>query len=57
MPFDTDPLAPASGGVLDADPADVLEQSRAVDLDGLIEDYPWVRRDAVVTIGGRRFFL
>ena len=40
-----------------ADPVDAVEQSLVVDLDAAIEDYPWVRRDAVVTIGGHRFFL
>lgn len=40
-----------------ADPADLAEQARTVDLDTLIEDYPWVRRDEVLTIDGRRFFI
>ncbi|SDQ73233.1 hypothetical protein SAMN04489765_1619 [Tsukamurella pulmonis] len=40
-----------------ADPVDAVEQSHVVDLDAAIEDYPWVRRDAVVTIGGHRFLL
>jgi hypothetical protein len=40
-----------------ANPIDVAEQSHAVDLDSVIEDYPWVRRDEVLTIGGRRFFI
>ncbi|MBS4100316.1 hypothetical protein [Tsukamurella paurometabola] len=44
-------------GVPHADPADLAEQARSVDLDAVIEDYPWVRRDEVLTIDGRRFFI
>ncbi|BDH58518.1 hypothetical protein [Tsukamurella sp. PLM1] len=44
-------------GVPQADPADVAEQVRTVDLDTLIDDYPWVRRDEVLIIDGRRFFV
>ncbi|WP_158636022.1 hypothetical protein [Tsukamurella sputi] len=56
MPYTIDHHEPGEG-VLDADPADLAEQSRAVDLDAVVEDYPWVRRDEVLTIGGRRFFI
>jgi hypothetical protein len=40
-----------------ADPADIIDQRRSVDLEAAIEDYPWVRRDEVLTIDGRRFFI
>lgn len=48
---------PSQADVPHADPADLAEQARIVDLDALIEDYPWVRRDEVLTIDGRRFFV
>lgn len=58
MPYSTDPFtSPDEHGVPDADPADIAEQSRVVEPDSVIEDYPWVRRDEVITIGGHRFFL
>lgn len=58
MPYSTDPLVSiGEHDVPDADPADIAEQSRVVELDSVIEDYPWVRRDEVLTIGGHRFFL
>ena len=50
-------LHPSQADVPHADPADLAEQARIVDLDALIEDYPWVRRDEVLTIDGRRFFV
>lgn len=40
-----------------ADPADVAEQRRAVDPDPTADDYPWVRRDEVLTIDGHRYFV
>lgn len=46
-----------TAGVPQANSADVLEQSSPVDLEELIEDYPWVRRDEVLTIDGHRFFV
>ncbi|WP_019203610.1 hypothetical protein [Tsukamurella sp. 1534] len=47
---DTDPIP-------SADPADVQEQATVIDLAAAIEDYPWVRRDEVLTVAGRTFLL
>lgn len=49
-------LHPSQADVPHADPR-ISPSRRTVDLDTLIEDYPWVRRDEVLTIDGRRFFI
>ncbi|ADG80727.1 putative protein OS=Tsukamurella paurometabola (strain ATCC 8368 / DSM / CCUG 35730 /CIP 100753 / JCM 10117 / KCTC 9821 / NBRC 16120 / NCIMB 702349/ NCTC 13040) OX=521096 GN=Tpau_4158 PE=4 SV=1 [Tsukamurella paurometabola] len=40
-----------------ADPADVAEQSRAVEVESGLDEYPWVRRDEVLLIDGHRFVI
>lgn len=58
MPYRSDRRLHGLGDeVPHADLADIAEQARAVDLDTLIEDYPWVRRDEALIIDGRRFFV
>ena len=43
--------------VLQSDPADSSDQAYTGELESVIEDYLWVRRDEVLTIGGHRFFI
>lgn len=58
MPYPTTPYTRATDfDVPQADLADVAEQSHDIDLDSVVEDYPWVRRDEVLTIGGHRYFV
>jgi len=57
MPQPNTPLSRATEiDAPQAEPADVVE-SRDIEFDSVIEDYLWVRRDEVLTVGGHRYFI